>query len=577
MALQNSWVTYLDRSYKSIKTSILNRMKVLVPEMTDLSESNLFVIIISIFAGLVEQLNYYLDNIARELYIKTARRYSSLISITRLIDYRVKAKVAATSDILVTAVDSSGEPVTLVNNFTFNANLVVKNSSGIQFLTTKKRTMLANTSTIIIGVKQSIIISNQIIGNTDSSPSQTYQLSDDYEDGTLQIEIDSETWELRDTLAFSGPLDNHFIVDVNENKEAWVVFGDGNNGRIPPVSQSIYATFNETLGSTGNLDVGTITIWDSSPIPPTQVPAISEFIITNPLAAAGGSNEEGIDDIRYRAPLSIRTLDRAVTKQDYRDMAELVAGVGKASAKVDTYSKTIIIYITPSEGGIASSALIDNVKSTFEYKGVFGPVINVEAAGETVLRISMEVMAKFRRDVTDTYNDIVEALITTFGYNNSYVNRKIRTSDIIALVDNLDKVDYLTLSLLTTKPYPRAIAHTTPLESNWYITVTESNTQVIKWRLVVSGSNFVLFKSVAGGSEAYDSTFAIQSLDPGAPSNTSSNGEILISVYGTLTTGLEWFFYTYPYNKDIELEDYTMPIIDVDELDIVVNKQIIAN
>jgi hypothetical protein len=99
MALDNTWVGYLQRSYKSIKASILSRLEVLVPEVTDRSESNILVILIGAFAGLVEQLNYYIDNMARELYLPTARRYSSVVKIARLLDYRVMAKVGATVDL----------------------------------------------------------------------------------------------------------------------------------------------------------------------------------------------------------------------------------------------------------------------------------------------------------------------------------------------------------------------------------------------------------------------------------------------------------------------------------------------
>ena len=63
MALSNGWVGYLQRSYADIKGSLITGLKNRVPEMTDHTESNLMVLLISMFAGLVEQLNYYIDNI----------------------------------------------------------------------------------------------------------------------------------------------------------------------------------------------------------------------------------------------------------------------------------------------------------------------------------------------------------------------------------------------------------------------------------------------------------------------------------------------------------------------------------
>lgn len=579
MALNNQWVSYLDRGFKNIKSSILNRMKTVVPEMTDHSESNLFVIIISIFAGLVEQLNYYIDNVAREMYIPTARRYSSLIKITRLIDYRVRAKIASTTDIKITAIDAAGQPVSLVNNYTFPANLVIKDNAGVEFITTSKVTMFASTSTVTVGAKQSKKVVNQNLGTTNGVERQALRLSDDYEHDTLQITINSETWELRKTFAFSGPLDKHFIVEVNEAKEAWVIFGDNINGLIPTATQSVLGTFYETKGLNGNMDVNTITTWLEEPVRPTQVPAVSHFIITNPISASGGINEEGIERIRRHAPLSLRTLDRAVTFQDHKDIAVLVPGVGKAAVELDRRSKSINIYIAPEEGGTASNALLTLVEDEFYLKGMIGPVVYAKAAGETVLRITLLVTAKFRRSISETEQDIIDTLVQNFGFNNSDVNRKIRTSDIIAAVDRLDKVDYLTLTKLTTKPYPRIITGTNSLENYWHIKVTDKNTAITKWRLSVtaSGTKAILFKTEESTWETKDGEVTIHVSDPGQPDYETINKELQIGIWGIFNDGDSWSFTTYPYNQDIEISDFTIPIIDINELDITVNEQLIPN
>lgn len=577
MALINQWVTYLDRSYKSIKSSILDRVKVLVPEMTDHSESNLFVIIISAFAGLVEQINYYIDNLARESYITTARRYSSMVALTRLIDYRIRSKVAATTNLKITALDASDNAVNLVNNFTFNSGLIVKDAAGVEFITTSKITMFASTSVVTVGAKQVSQVINNNIGSTNTDPNQSFKLSSNYNHDTLQITINTETWELRQTLAYSGPLDKHFIVEVNESKEAWVLFGDNINGAIPPTGQSVLATYYDTIGLPGNLEVGTLTIWDSAPTPPVQVPAISSFSVTNSISASGGLNEEGIEDIRRHAPLSLRTLDRAVTYNDHKAIAELVPGVAKAAVSLDSRSKTIYIYIVPEGGGTASNALKTLVNDEFLIKGMIGTNVVAKAAGETILRLGLTVTAKFRRDTVETESDIITALINAFGFNNSDVNKKVRSSDIIALIDNLDKVDYLTLDYMTTKPYPRISAGSNSLENNWYINVLENNTQIVKWRLLIlaGGATANLYGTPPSGSEYLDGVVTIHATDPGSADYESTDSKISLGVWGTFSGGDEWVFYSYPYNKDIELSDYTLPTIDVDELSITVVEQLI--
>lgn len=576
MALSNQWVTYLERSYKTIKTAVLTRMKTLVPEMTDHSESNIFVIIISLFSGLVEQLNYYIDNLARELYISTARRYSSLIKITRLIDYRVRAKIASTADLKVIAVDSSGDPVNLVANFTFNSNLIVKTESGIEFITTAKATILANTSTVILKAKQVEHILNQNIGTTTSSPYQTYKLSSNYEHDSLQITINTYDWTLKQTLAFSGPTDRHFIVNVNEAKEAWVVFGDDINGAIPPTGQTVYASFYETLGASGNVQAETINTWASAPTPPVQVPAISSFIIYNPLESVGGINEEDVERIRKHAPLSLRTLDRAVTAQDFKDISELVPGVGKVAVYMNPKSKKLEVYVAPEEGGTATLQLLDDVKNELDIKGIIGAVVETKAAGETILRLTLTITAKFRRSKAQTEIDVISALIQNFGFNASDVNKKIRTSDIIALIDNLEKVDFLTLDVITTKPYPRIYSGSNPLSNNWLVNVTENSVATVRWRIGVSDSaNAVIYRKEGSNPEVKDGDITIHVSDPGDTDYTSQDGSLELAMWGTFSTGDQWVFYTYAYNKDIEFVDFTVPVIDVDELTITVNEQLI--
>lgn len=576
MALENKWVTYLDRSYKNIKTSILNRVKALVPEMTDLGETNLFVILVSIFSGLIEQVNYYIDNIAREMYITTARRYSSIIKLTRLIDYRVRAKVSAKVDIRITAMGTNGLPVNLLNNYIIPTGTTFSDSSGIEFTTFRSVTIFANSSFAIVGARQSSLVTNNAIGNTISEQNQRFRLSDDYEHGTLQITISSETWELRETLAFSGPNDKHFIVDINEYKEAYVIFGDGVNGMIPVAGQIIYATYYETKGINGNIDANTINVLVSNLTLPIQEPQVSYFSIINSVASSGGVNEEDLERIRRHAPLSLRTLDRAVTRRDYKDIAELIPGVGKAEIKVDNITKKVIVYVAPEGGGTATNELLQMVVDEFIVKGMIGPEVVAKASGETILRISLTVTAKFRRDPQETLTDIQAALVDRFGFNNSGINRNIRVSDIISLVDNLDKVDYLTLNSLTTKPYPRILTGLNPLENSYRIQVTSKSTYVSKWRIIaVSSSLANVYKTDQQGYEVKDGEMSIYPSDPGSTTYTSTDESLSISIWGSFNLGDSWEFYTYPYNEDIVLQDYTIPNIDVNELSIVVNEQLI--
>jgi len=580
MALENNWVTYLDRSYKSIKASLVNRLKTLVTEITDFSESNIYVIIISGFAGLIEQLNYYIDNAARESFITSARRYSSLVKLTRLIDYRIKAKVSATVDLILTAINASGDSVNLTtDDYTFDAGIIVEDADGVPFITLNKATIFLGNSYVVVAAKQGEKVTDENIGTTTSSADQVFQLNDDYRHDSLQITINSLTWELVDTFTFSGPTDRHFIVEINEAKEAWVKFGDDVNGDIPPTGQIVYATYYKSKGVNGNVEAGTLEIFDASTEPdPTGWSEIDHFEVTNVLAASGGVDEEGIEEIRAKAPLSLKTLDRAVTLQDHKDIALQISGVGKAAVDYNSNTKEVDIYVAPSEGGTASGALLTEVETYFEDRRILTTVINARSTGNTSLVMTITATVKFRRSTTQAENDIKAALESEFGFNNSSINRKIRKSDIIALIDNLDLIDYVSLDVISSRPYPRILTGSNSLENNWNPIILSGSIVKSWWRIsITSSTKALVHRTDDGSNEVYDGEITYSTTEGGSILYTASNGAIQFKIWGTFSVGDRWEFRTYPYNEGIEFDDFTVPIYDLSRLSLTVNEQVIAS
>ena len=99
MATNNPWLTPYQRSYNDIKAKLISELRNRVPEITDFSEGNIFILIISIFAAIAEVIHYYIDNMARETFFPTARRYSSLYKHSKLVDYHIKSAIPASVDL----------------------------------------------------------------------------------------------------------------------------------------------------------------------------------------------------------------------------------------------------------------------------------------------------------------------------------------------------------------------------------------------------------------------------------------------------------------------------------------------
>jgi hypothetical protein len=80
---------YLARDYEALRTRLLDRLSVLLPDWDDRSPADAGVMLAELFAFVGDRLAYWQDAIAEEAYLGTARRRTSVRRHARLLDYAV--------------------------------------------------------------------------------------------------------------------------------------------------------------------------------------------------------------------------------------------------------------------------------------------------------------------------------------------------------------------------------------------------------------------------------------------------------------------------------------------------------
>lgn len=557
MTVKNPWVGYLDRSFQQIKRRILIRLGETIPEITDHSDSNILVIVIEAFAGVSEQLNYYIDNMARESFITTARRYSSVVKHTRLIDYRIKAMIPASVDIKLDFLKNDDTPHILVTDLVIPSGTIFI-SNNLPFITTKDTIAKQGTNSIVVFAQQKNIVVDDNLGEIDNDLEQVISLGKNYVHNSIELKIGGDNWLLVDTLGFSGPLDKHFIVDISANKEAYIRFGDNINGAIPLTGLEVIGTYYISMGELGNINANTIktTVQNLEII--LSIPKVQ---YGNPNGATGGSDYEGIERIRRSAPLSLRTLSRAVTRKDYEDIALLCPGVDKAKLFFDC-GKYVYLYIAPNGGGTAGYGFLEDVETFFEDKKMVTTFVKALPCGESYIYLDLEVTGRFRVDGPKLRNEILNLLLTNYSYKNSDINKPLRTSDLIALVDNHPKVDYLRLNGIYLKPYIRPVGSQTNLL--YTIVLNKGSIATVSWRIKYDGTNMLLLK---GNTPIANLVIGTSYTDP----ENIFTIKILASSY---TTGMEWEFKTFVVNEDIIVDDYSVPVITEENIKLIVKEKL---
>lgn len=96
-------VDYTARDYLSIKAALTEHVQNFFPnDWSDFLESNLGVAILELVAYVGDQLSFYLDRIANEIYLPTAVQRENVINLVKLIGYTPRTATAATVPVQAT-------------------------------------------------------------------------------------------------------------------------------------------------------------------------------------------------------------------------------------------------------------------------------------------------------------------------------------------------------------------------------------------------------------------------------------------------------------------------------------------
>lgn len=461
MGITNKWLNPYQRSYQQIKAKLVESLMGLKdPQgqklITDYSEGNILIIILSLFAAIAEVLHYYVDNMARETFLSTARRYDSVVKHGALVDYHARAAIAATVDVILSRSitgNSIGAKLTIPHGTLFT------DSSGNSWLSARDVIWYSNVTTCKVPIIQHerytasalnnmvIPTGDRVILNLGTLPNGKY-----YEQGSMSLQIGGETWVLVDTFAKSKPTDKHFMVSVDEALNPYILFGDGTFGKKPAAGAKITnVVFYLTNGTQGNVKSNTITS-----VPSVISSSITDATVSNAYDAGGGSNYENFTMLKEHIPLSVKTLGVAITKEDFESLAMLVDGVNKAKADYECGRK-LTIYISPDGGAVASSELINRVYNLLSQRAPMTTWLKVKSAGKVQIILEMGVTGKKSYKTAEIQTQILTALYNAYSPEQAQIGGSVRVSDIYALIDNLSTVDYLHLTKFYIKPWPTTI------------------------------------------------------------------------------------------------------------------------
>lgn len=497
----NNWTETYRRSFQDIKQDMVSALTSIPSPtggklITDVSEGNILVIIISAVAAVVEMLHYYIDNAAREAFLDSARRYPSVQALGLLVDYLPRGANPPTVDVVLirelnTDTSQADNTIPSGTQFTDSNNNVWQT---VRDYVWPKYTTLLRISLSQVELAYDVTIpSSWITPGVDVTVPNRDSVKYISRYG-FSLRVGSERYTQVDTFANCDTFrDRVYRVYTDDTNTTYIKFLQGH---VLPAGKDLTVSYYLTLGANGNIQSGSITT-----VPNSIKTLGNNVTVNNPEASADGFTEDSIEILRGVIQSYSRTGGKAITNQDFVDLAKQVPGVMDAALdNSNQFSK--ILYITSLVPGVSpSTELCNRVANYIRANSTIGNIITVLPANISVLKLDLQVTGKPGASESAIKAAILSALYNEYNSSNYGLGNSVRLSDVYSLIDNLKEVDYLYIKDIYLTPYVKAVYGSTNLSMDYTRLSTDSinsSSSSVSYLISFTANGFKVYSTTGG-------------------------------------------------------------------------------
>ncbi len=388
-----------------------------------------------------------------EAFLDSAQIRGNIVTRAKLLGYIPRSVLAPRATVTIT-VDVSGESgiipstLTLPRGAKLTTNVDGRNYRYVVLdeqsaVISSNNTFVFDNVTIVEGTRKKLLyrVDNDI-------ENQKYQISDDDADtSTLRVLVQAneqsssyDNYTQFDSLLNVDSSSRVYYLQENSNEYFEVYFGDGVTGKKPLNNNIVTLDYIFTNGEDSN-GANVFSMVDN-------IGGYSSITISTLTKAQGGTEKETNESIRFNAPLTFTSQNRAVTSDDYR------AIINKEFTNISSISTWGGEDNDPPDYGaiyISIKPLVNEVLSPNEKT----EIINTILKGKSVVSITpvivdpnftyldLDVSFKYNPNLTDRSPVELQSVVrdTISDYNFNELNKfdgVFRHSQLLKAIDNAD-------------------------------------------------------------------------------------------------------------------------------------------
>ncbi len=254
---------------------------------------------------------------------------------------------------------------------------------------------------------------------------------------TLKIFVNDVLWEEAPFFYGRGATERIYILRHDDDGRTTVQFGDGINGaRLPTGQNNVRAEYRKGSGLGGLVSAARISQLLSRPLGLKDV--------VNPEAAEGAEDPESRDAARRNAPLTVMTLDRAVSLQDYEDFSRAFAGIAKAQAVWvwDGRKRTVFITVAGADGADidGSGAVATQLKDALRAYGDPFVVFTIKNFRKVLFQAHGTVTVAADHVIDKVMAAVYAALLDRYSFDSRAFGQPVTLSEAIATMQSISGV-----------------------------------------------------------------------------------------------------------------------------------------
>ena len=469
-------IDYTSKDYQGFLDSMMEYATAAFPEWTNQNPGSLEMMLLESFSREMDVLSYYGDRAAAEAYIGTATQLSSVIRLAQLLGYDPGQPLASTGTVTFQTDESQTSSVVVPSGTQVTTTYVESLQAPIIFETTEAVTVPASGGTVVADVVQGetqgtvaftmgaqtgnlITVLVEPVGVSTGAILQSFTLANNpVVGGSITVWLDNPEYNSAALVNTVDPLVQWFevstLMDAVSTDTVWeqetdangvvsILFGDDINGAVPPAGRNIYVGYRVGGGVIGNLSANQVNDI-ASPLIGVSISASS--------AMTGGADAESIDQIRVNAPRAYRTQDRAVTLNDFGDLALGVSSVSQANAVANTYTN-VTVYITAVGNTTPTQGLLDVVTGYLQDRAMAGATVTAQAASFVPVNIGstgtpVVVGCDPRYNPTALQTKATQAIQGLFDPANVTFGQRLSVSSVYSAVNAIPGVSYVVIPLM---------------------------------------------------------------------------------------------------------------------------------